>query len=481
VASDARGGGVTGIHALFGVAGAEVRRAWRHGVTRTVLAAGLVLSAVVVVVGSVRESAWESARDAHAATADAQWHAQPDRHPHRVVHFGDFVFKPPQPFAVIDWGVEAHAGRAVFLEGHRQNPANFAEARESAGLLGLGALDPARYVTVVVPLLMLFAGAGAVASERRDGTWLHLQLSGVGATRILFGKALATWGLGLLLAAPVLLAAAGIGLGSGETGRGLALSALYAGHLAIVALAVVGLSALAREPATALLLGVMVWCLAVLVGPRAAATAAALRHPAPSPVELDVAVDRALRAIGDAHDPDAPHFARFREETLRRHGVDRVEDLPLNWGGLVMLEGERLGAAAIATLTGRQFDAQRAQDAAMARWGIALPSLAVERLSRTLAGTDGEAHRRFLRAAEHRRYIMVQQLNRLHAERILLENDRAQRLDASHWGRIARDDGALRPGYTAIAPGLVVALVLWLGGGAAGLALVGRRLERRPC
>ena len=27
----------------------------------------------------------------------------------------------------------------------------------------------------------------------------------------------------------------------------------------------------------------------------------------------------------------------------------------------------------------------------------------------------------------------------------------------------------------------IAALVLWLGGGAAGLALVGRRLERRPC
>ena len=47
--------------------------------------------------------------------------SQPDRHPHRMVHYGHYVFRAPPPLALFDPGVDAVTGQSLFLEGHRQN------------------------------------------------------------------------------------------------------------------------------------------------------------------------------------------------------------------------------------------------------------------------------------------------------------------------------------------------------------------------
>ncbi|WP_292362715.1 DUF3526 domain-containing protein, partial [Methylophaga sp. UBA1464] len=49
-----------------------------------------------------------------------------------------------------------------------------------------------------------------------------------------------------------------------------------------------------------------------------------------------------IAKVGDSHNPDDPHFTEFRERVLAEYGVSRVEDLPVNWRGIVMQEGERI-------------------------------------------------------------------------------------------------------------------------------------------
>jgi len=158
-----------------------------------------------------------------------------------------------------------------------------------------------------------------------------------------------------------------------------------------------------------------------------------------------------------------------------------VEGLPVNFGGLVMLEGERLTTAAIATEVDRQRDAWQAQVDRATAFGWALPTLAIRHAAQAFAGTDLAHHRDFLDQAEQRRFATVQALNQLHATRIAALNDREQKLDASHWAEIPRADIAL-PALRQAAPALAATLApvgVWLLFGLLALAWLGRGLERR--
>jgi ABC-2 type transport system permease protein len=45
---------------------------------------------------------------------------------------------------------------------------------------------------------------------------------------------------------------------------------------------------------------------------------------------------------GDSHNPDDPHFSELKINTLKKYGVDSIQALPVNYGALVMQEGENI-------------------------------------------------------------------------------------------------------------------------------------------
>ncbi|MDT1823515.1 ABC transporter permease, partial [Acinetobacter baumannii] len=76
----------------------------------------------------------------YQAEANQEFEAQPDRHPHRVVHYGHFLFSPLNPLAAFDPGIDGYTGNTLYLEGHRQNSANFGDVRQHSLLLRFGQL-----------------------------------------------------------------------------------------------------------------------------------------------------------------------------------------------------------------------------------------------------------------------------------------------------------------------------------------------------
>jgi len=469
-------------HRTASIAGNELRRLLRERLARTLGLLGACLMLLSLGLGLVREGQTAERQGDYAARADQDWNAQPDRHPHRVVHAGDFVFKTPGPLARIDWGIESQVGRSVFLEGHRQNTANFSDAALSGGLLRLGDLSPSLVVQQWLPLLVLLAGAASLAGERQSGVLATSLIGGARGTELLFGKAVALWGFGLLMAVPAFLAL----LWAAATQPALAaraagLGASFAAVLGLSAIGTVLVSSLSRSVLAALLAGVVAWFALVAVAPRAVASWAELSLPAPTQAEVEQRIAVALAKVGDAHDPNSAHFAAFRQRVLDKYGASRVEDLPVNFGGLVMLEGERLTTAAIAAEVDRQRDAWQAQVDRATAFGWALPTLAIRHAAQAFAGTDLAHHRDFLDQAERRRFATVQALNQLHATRIAALNDRDQRLDASHWADIPRADIAL-PALRQAAPALAATLApvgAWLLLGLLALGWLGRGLERR--
>ncbi|WP_374586276.1 DUF3526 domain-containing protein [Pseudoduganella sp.] len=453
--------------------------------SKVALAAGallLVLTVAAVGVSLERAHSVEAQRQRLQHSADAQWNSQPDRHPHRVVHYGHYVFRPLTALAFFDFGVAPFTGSTLYLEGHRQNSANFSDAGQSSLLLRFGQLTPAFVLQVLAPLLLLFLAFGALARERERGQLRLMLAHGVSGAALVAGKMAAHGALALLLAAPALLALAAIAAlqpGLGAAAAWLAVG--YAAYLLLWSCAAVLVSALAPRARDALLLLVGLWALAVVLLPRVLPDMAAGMVPRPTRIEMEAAIHAELARIGDSHNPDDPYFKKFRESVLARYGVSKVEDLPVNYKGLVIEEGERLTSEQFLASMQRDFALQSAQGRVLQAAAWAVPVLALRGMSAALADTDRAAHERFLLAGEDYRYRLIQALNRLHAEKVKYHDDRAQRISADYWRALPRYQHPHAPLERILTqhawPALGI-LAGWLAAVMLAAAWAARRMER---
>ena len=110
---------------------------WRYWLRSKVAVTAFVVVSIIVAsvsfVNSMTLLEESHQREHQQETAEQTFLAQPDRHPHRMVHYGHYAFRTPPPLAIFDTGVDSVTGQAIFLEGHRQNSATFANSSASAG------------------------------------------------------------------------------------------------------------------------------------------------------------------------------------------------------------------------------------------------------------------------------------------------------------------------------------------------------------
>ena len=454
--------GGAGSAAAVTIARAEFALLARRRSYGVLLALFALLLALAAVLGAARQNRERAQQAEYQALVRAQWTGQPDRHPHRVAHYGTFAFKPVGPLAAYDPGIESFAGRIQYLEAHRQNAANFAEAGALSAAFRLGELSPAFIVQLLLPLLVIVLGHRLVAEDRESGRLRLLLAQGVSPRTLLIGKT-----LGLLAAAApflTLAALATLPVLSAATLPRLALIALAAAlHTAGWIALTLWLST--RLPTAPRALGVLVacWIAQGIVIPRAAAAFASAAYPLPSSTAFNARLAADTRELGDSHNPNDPTFNQLRTDTLARYGVTRVEDLPVNF--------EELSAAVFA----RHYDAlaglMQRQDSLVHSAALLAPGLGLRAISAAAAGTDLGAQLKFHRDAEAHRYAFVQKLNQLHRDEIRFSGDRDQRLGAATWSAF--------PDFHAQAPALGdalrdsglawLALLLWAAAPLTGL------------
>ena len=445
---------------------------------------GLVIALGVVAALGARHHAVNETeqRDRYQAMVDRQWVEQPERHPHRVIHYGFLVFREQAPLEFVDPGVSDYAGTSLYLEGHRQNTANFGEARHSTGMSRFGRLTPASVLALLLPLLVVVAGFAAVSAEREGGTLGVLLTQGATPAQILAGKVLATGAVGALATLPVALVVA-VMAGPGLDGRASALrlgalAAIYAVYLAGWVLVTVLVSAVRTSSRSALAQLLALWVVICVATPRVAASVAGALHPLPSRAELTAQVEQALNEVGDSHRPDDPFFRSLREEYLERYQVGAVEDLPVNWRGVLSRESEELTSRVFEDHRQELVEGHLRQNGVLAWSGFLSPYLAARDLSMGIAGSGPEATEAFLAQAEAHRYTIIQRLNELHIREIRFQNDRAQRLSREHWGEFPVFETEPPPlgGVLGNRPVSLAALGLWIGLPLTGLGLARRRL-----
>ncbi|RQO61323.1 ABC transporter permease [Paucibacter sp. KBW04] len=465
------------------IAHEEWRLMRRDRVAMLGLALLLLLGTMAAFTAWDQRRAAQSNRQQHQAQVDQEFDAQPDRHPHRMVHYGHFVFRPLNPLAAFDAGIDPFTGHTLFLEGHRQNSANFGDVRQSSLLLRFGQLSPAFVLQVLAPLLLAFIGHAAVARERERGTLRVLMAQGLHPGQLVAGKLLALAATAGLMLLPALVALAAIAVNDpASTPLALAIALAYAAWLLLWTLGVVLISTWAGRSRDALMALLAVWAVSVVLLPRLAAELAIAKQPLPTRLETDIAVARDLAALGDSHNPDDPYFAEFRRKALAQYRVSRVEDLPVNYKGLVGMEGERLTSELFERYGRESFARQRAQLQHVALFSSLSPLIALRGVSMAAAGTDLPSYRRFLEQAEQHRYTLVQSLNRLQAEQLSWASDRnsrESRISKDHWhGQAAFHFEPEPMGETLqrVWP-LAAVLAAWLLALAAALAWATRRLQ----
>jgi len=356
--------------------------------------------------------------------AEETFRDQPDRHPHRMVHYGHYVFRSPAPLATLDPGVDPYTGTVMFLEGHRQNSATFSQSYDGAQAGPFALLTPAIAYQLLIPLVLVVAGFGAISREREAGTDRQLVTSGVSPVMIWLGKTTALAGVG-----------------------GLLLISLLIGIVFSGAVPIVGLTFFLGY-ALYLLVWIFVWIGLSVLAPRLVASAANVTIPTTSQIETDMDVLVSLRELGDGHNTSDPAFNRLRANLLEQYGVESVDNLPINFRGMVAMTSEEDLTKVLNEYAEKRMAKQAAQAKFVRTLSFVSPFIALQSTSMTVAGSDLRTHHRFLREAETARFDFVQGLNKAHVEKLSYTDDinrnnsdeasRKARISAENW-RILSD------------------------------------------
>lgn len=423
------------------------RSEWQYWLRTRLILGGAFIFLVLITTSSLFTAlhikAENYARTTQQAKAEQTFLAQPDRHPHRMVHYGHYLFRTPAPLAQFDPGLDIVTGQSIFLEGHRQNTVMFPESSVSANFGGLSQLNPALIYQVFAPLMIILLGYNSIGREREAVVLAPILALGVTSRMLIAGKALALLSFMLLILTPLIVSSVMALVDSDVLITLLTLFGVYFVYLAIWIALTLLMAILFKKSSTVLAAMTGLWFLFSLVLPSIAVNAASSSSPISGKLETDLAMLKDVRKLGNGHNANDPAFQKVRENILAKYKVEKIEELPINFRGIVMMEGEKKLTKVLNQYAEKRMEAEVKQEKLISDYGWLTPTIATAFASRSIAGTDLANYHRFQKEAEVLRYKFIQGLNRTHIEKLSYEYDinrnkdkdssQRARVDASHW------------------------------------------------
>jgi len=385
---------------------------------RLLIAALLVIALALasLFLAQQRVAAYERDRAIAEQSDRETWLNQGVRNPHGAAHFNSWAFRPLSGMTLLDPGVTAYAGSAIWMEAHAQNPGVARAAEDQAGVLDLGTFSIGWVLQTLAPLLIFIVAAGLVARERERGTLKAIAASGGRFNALPRHKARSVLQIALLIFAPLLLAAAAIAMtapaapAADETTRLMLWTLAHLIYLVVAACIAVAVSTRARSVDRALLILVALWLVAVPLAPRLAVTGAEAFAPLPSGRMFLEQINADL-GEADVFDPEDPATIALEQQVLQRYGVTRLEDLPVSFAGIQLDEAEKHGNAVFDRRFGERRIIEDRQRDIMRMTALVSPLVALQNVSTGLAGTDAFHQRAFADQAETHRRLTVGMLN----------------------------------------------------------------------
>jgi len=389
-------------------------------------------------------------------TATDNFHKQPDRHPHRVAHYGSYAFRPKSALSFLDFGLDSFTGTMVYLEAHQQNSANFSQVQQSGSLLRFGEMTIAFVMQWLVPLLIIFLCFNAFTLEKEEGTLKILLSNGVSLQQIAKAKILGYSKVIALIIGPSFLLAGIFLLSLNEFNFTadllLRIDVFIISYLLYFFIFIIGsvlLSALHTHSRKALVTLLGVWILMCVLLPKATANLGSSLYETPSKAAMDAEVHHQAKQGINGHNPQDKRTEEFKKALLKTYKVDSVSQLPVNIDGLVMAEGEAFSSKVYQSHFEELVKTYLKQNQISVWSGFINPYLAVRNISMSMAGSDFHHYVHFLNAAETYRYQLAQYLNNLQAVKLAYKSKDT---------RLARETWANYPEFNYEAPKVSSAL-----------------------
>lgn len=367
------------------------------------------------------------------------WENNPDKHPHRMSHYGSFAFRIKHILSVFDLGMENFVGNAVFLEAHKQNTVNFSEASMSTGLLRFGEVSFAMLLKLIVPLLLFYLGYATIAKERENGTLKLLIGQGITRKEIVVGKWLGLWSVSIISLLTVFLLLLVFVLTEENNTEGilfrfLVLFLSYLLFFGVLSAITILVSSFSKTAKGALIKLLGIWLLFAIILPKSLQAIGYFLYPTPSKIELETAVELDLSKEGDSHNPDDPHFNALKDSVLVAHNVTKIEDLPFNYGGFIMAEGEYLSSKIYQKHQNNLYKVYQKQNSLERISAFINPFTAIKNLSMAFSGTDFKSFLHFKEKAEVYRFNLAQAMNKLQMDLIPNKGKKGPEvIDSTYW------------------------------------------------
>lgn len=403
-----------------------------------------ILLALVLSIGLYHVNQYQNQVHGFGEEVREKWEQSPDKHPHRMAHYGYLVFREKFPVAFFDFGIDSYLGNVLFLEAHKQNTGNFSEANLSNGLLRFGEISAGMVLQILLPLLIFFWGFDLVSKDREEGTLKIIFAQGVTGYELVWGRVLGLFQVTLsLVGLPLLLGVGFVFLVAWEGSfvqpliHYFGISIGYLIYFLLLCVIAVLVSAKSYSSKSALIILIGCWLFFILIVPKVAQLVGQSLHPNPSKIEFDAGIEEELIRQGDSHNPNDVHYQALKDSLLNAYGVDSTQKLPFNYSGYVMREGERLSTQTYLKHQQNLVSIYKKQHEVIQKASWIDPFLAIKQFSMGLSGTDYAMYEDFQNQSEAYRFKLAQTMNELQIEnisnRVKNSSDPKARLSQSYW------------------------------------------------
>ncbi len=451
---------------IFPVFKHEWRNLLRTKMAVWLLAILLVLSVFALWQISRKVKEEQQHRNGAKAYMREKFTSQGEVNPHGAAHYGHYVFKPLTTLSVLDNGVNDFTGVSLYLEGHRQNEANFSPAQGSSSLVRFGQLTLALVLQVLLPLFIVFCCHNVIAGERENKT-LSISLSqGISIRNLIWGKTLS---YSLLWTGFLTLNLFTLWLMT-QSAESLSLSRLggtwllYSSYYFIVTAVAVFVSAASSTSRSALLKLLFGWLICTILLPKITANVGDNFSPLITKMELEERISNDKKNGIDGHNPSSDRTKQFKDSLVQSYNVTSLDSLPVNLDGLLMQADEEYNNIVYDKHFGTVKDLIQQQNKVTAASSWINPFAFVRNLGMSLAGTDVYHHFDFMSKAETYRRMIIKQMNDAQAYGGSKTGDWDWTVKADFWNTIpdfVYQPPSIRQSFQQHRPE-VIALLVWV-------------------
>lgn len=373
-----------------------------------------LLFAIALMSSATQEQKLHTERMNAQQLSRLNWEDQNPKNPHNATHFGNFAFRPKAPLSLFDKGLDTYTGSQVFLEPHKQDDFKFTAAEDAGTALRFGELTPAFILQSLLPLLIIFMCFSAVSKEREDNTLKLLTGNGATLPRIVSGKIIGYWLLvsGLIVFLSLLtLFFIPFEENRDTAYRFLWILLIYILYSGIIITICVVLSAFSKTGRASLMKLLSLWMLAVIILPKISSNLGSTLYSSPSQFAYASLVQQDVENGLDGHNPEDKRRDALLARTLNEYNVKSIEDLPVNFDAITMIESEKYTTAVYRKRIAEIRKIFEEQNRISLLASFINPFQAITFGSMAISGTDYRHFTHFQDAAEDYRLYFVNTMN----------------------------------------------------------------------